>query len=236
MSEYNAELNKDSRGVKTPAEYNSGTSQWEMPGKIADGSDVTQGAKADTAVVDPTAAATEIALLKGIIKQLQGDGTAGKTAPVEVKSSTIPDTQPVPVNMVTSLSKDVDSIDVAKLSKGGVITPTELTSISATTTSNELTSCEGFNAILVEATVSNITSGNWVIELQGALTAGGTVGQYIDTLGISSPALTNKHISPLLNANGVYIIIFKGIANYNKLVCTRTTDGTLSIKVQPLNL
>ena len=45
------------------------------------------GALNSTAVIDPTASGSEIALLKGIIKQLQGDGTAGKSAPVSLTGS-----------------------------------------------------------------------------------------------------------------------------------------------------
>ena len=45
------------------------------------------GALNSTAVIDPTASGSEIALLKGIIKQLQGDGTAGKSAPVSLVGS-----------------------------------------------------------------------------------------------------------------------------------------------------
>lgn len=42
---------------------------------IADGADVSQGAKADAAVIDPTASASVIALLKGILS-VQKSGTA----------------------------------------------------------------------------------------------------------------------------------------------------------------
>jgi len=45
------------------------------------------GALTDAAVTDPTAAGSEIALLKGIIKQLQGDGTGA--LPIEVTGSTV---------------------------------------------------------------------------------------------------------------------------------------------------
>jgi hypothetical protein len=48
---------------------------------------VLLGAVDAAAVIDPTASGSEIALLKGIIKQLQGDGTAGKAAPVSVVES-----------------------------------------------------------------------------------------------------------------------------------------------------
>ena len=40
---------------------------------VADGADVTLGAKADTAVIDPTATASAIALLKGILTELEMD-------------------------------------------------------------------------------------------------------------------------------------------------------------------
>lgn len=40
-------------------------------GTIADGADVAQGAKADAAVTDPTAVASSIALLKGLLTQLK---------------------------------------------------------------------------------------------------------------------------------------------------------------------
>jgi|GEM_PF-6929233 len=46
---------------------------------IPDGSDVTKGAKADTAITDPASTtATQMALLKGLIKQLQGTGTGSQ--------------------------------------------------------------------------------------------------------------------------------------------------------------
>ncbi len=44
------------------------------PATIADGSDVAEGAKADAAVTDPTASATVVALLKGIVTELGGTG------------------------------------------------------------------------------------------------------------------------------------------------------------------
>jgi hypothetical protein len=44
------------------------------PVQVADGGDVTQGAKGDDAVTDHTLDATEIALLKGIVKTMVADG------------------------------------------------------------------------------------------------------------------------------------------------------------------
>lgn len=52
---------------------------------INDGAIVTQGAKADTAVIDPTLSASEMAILKGLLKQLQGAGTGA--TPVTVTGS-----------------------------------------------------------------------------------------------------------------------------------------------------
>lgn len=62
---------------------------------IADGSDISQGAKADIAVTDPTASASVIAALKGIIKQLQGDGSGA-----------------TPVDITTALDRLLDSVTV----------------------------------------------------------------------------------------------------------------------------
>lgn len=107
--------------------------------------------------------------------------------------------------------------------------------ITATTTSSAL-ECAGFNSVLVECTVTAITSGNWVIELQGCFTSGGTYGSIINANDVASPALTMKHVSPSLNANGNYVLVFKGVPEYIKIVATRTTDGTLTCKVQPINL
>jgi len=53
----------------------------------ADGGLVTLGAKADTPIIDPTLSASQIALLKGMLKQLQGTGTAGTSQPVSVVGS-----------------------------------------------------------------------------------------------------------------------------------------------------
>ncbi|MFZ3132752.1 MAG: hypothetical protein WA125_17025 [Desulfosporosinus sp.] len=45
------------------------------------------GTLADAAVIDPTAAGSVIAELKGIVKQMQGTGTAGTSMPVTVNGS-----------------------------------------------------------------------------------------------------------------------------------------------------
>lgn len=54
---------------------------------VADGADATQGAKADAAVIDPAASASVVALLKGLLTQLQGQYTPAIT--VETGDGTI---------------------------------------------------------------------------------------------------------------------------------------------------
>ena len=47
------------------------------------------GTLTDTAVNDPTASGTIIALLKGLITQMQGDGASGKSMPVQLSGSRV---------------------------------------------------------------------------------------------------------------------------------------------------
>jgi len=71
-----------------------------LPATAEDGKIVSMGAKADAAVIDPALSASEISLLKGIIKQLQGDGTAGKAAPVQVTGRVVKREATPPINAV----------------------------------------------------------------------------------------------------------------------------------------
>jgi hypothetical protein len=84
------------------------------------------GALADSAVVDPTASGSEIALLKGIIKQLQGDGTEGKAAPVSVVGDTLVETknQADAVAGVVTFSENIKAIGILNtdLANDGVFT------------------------------------------------------------------------------------------------------------------
>lgn len=131
------------------------------------------------------------------------------------------------VSLTTNISADVgDNIDVSKMSKGTVTTAHS--AITATATSVEI-DCRGFNAISVECAVSAITSGNWAIEVTGCAITGGTFGSIWDQN-------SRKCITENLNANGNYNLVYTGIPNYVKIVATRTTDGTLTAKVTPMNL
>jgi hypothetical protein len=61
-------------------------------GKVTtdDGGSATIGAKADTAITDPTATASQIALLKGLLKQLQGTGTGNQNVYIADTGITLP--------------------------------------------------------------------------------------------------------------------------------------------------
>lgn len=170
------------------------------------------GAKSATAVTDPTANATTTAALKGIIKQLQGNG-AGST----------------PVTLSTSLSSTYDSIDVSRQSKGAVVVAHN--AIVATTTSAEI-DCRGFNTISVECAVSTITSGNWLVEILGSALSGGTFG---NCYAPKDDGTFVQQKTPTLNADGTTTYYFGSIPDYIKILATRTTDGTLTCRVTPMN-
>jgi len=133
---------------------------------------------------------------------------------------------PMPGTLVTSLSYEYDTIDVAKMSKGGIVVTHN--AITATATGDEI-DCRGFNAISVECAVSAITSGNWVVEVLGCAVSGGTFGRQWDSN--SREAKVED-----LDSNENFTFAFKEIANYVKIKATRTTDGTLTCTCTPMNI
>lgn len=173
------------------------------------------GEKSGTAVVDPSQAASLIQLTKGLQTQLQG-GTGS--------------TGYAPTSLATTISSATDTIDVSKMSKGGITVAHS--AITATTTSAEI-DCRGFNAISVEMACSAFTDGNWVAAIHGCAVSGGTFG------ACYSPKDDGTFVAqatPAISANGNTTYYFRGIPNYVKIVATRTTDGTLTCTVTPLNL
>lgn len=130
------------------------------------------------------------------------------------------------VSQGTALDKDTDSIDVAKMSKGGVVTAHS--AITATATSSEI-DCSGFNAVLVEASLSGAY--NWTFKVQGCLQSGGT---FVDCY---EQANTGSMVAMSYQTNASKIFLFKGIPDYIKIVATEDADGaTVTVKVQPLNV
>ncbi len=171
------------------------------------------GARADVAIIDPTTEASIISALKGLLKQLQGNGS-GCT----------------PVSLATQLSSEYDTVDISKMSKGGTIIAHN--AITATVTSAEI-DCRGFNTVSVECAVSAITSGNWLIEILGCALSGDTFGACYAPKDDGTFAQMK---TPVLNANGNTTYYFRGIPNYLKIKATRTTDGTLTCRITPMNL
>jgi hypothetical protein len=137
---------------------------------------------------------------------------------------------PLPATLVTTLSSEYDTIDVSKMSKGGVVVAHN--AITATATSVEI-DCRGFNAISVECAVSAITSGNWLVEILGCAMSGGTFG---NCFAPRDDGTFIQQKTPVLNSNGDTTYYFRGIPNYMKIKATRTTDGTLTCIVTPMNL
>ena len=133
----------------------------------------------------------------------------------------------IDVNLSTSISKDIDSIDVAKMSKGSVLTVHS--SLTSTTTSAEV-DCRGYNSILVQVTQTG--TGTWTYSIQGSLISGATFFDCYEQ--------TNTGSMMQMSYSGVTssrMFLFKGIPDYIKVVATETVDGaTVSVQVQPLNM
>ena len=172
------------------------------------------GILTSTSVIDPTASGNLNALTKGLLKQLQGTGTGY-----------------APVSLATSLSSEYDSIDMAKMSKGGIQTA-GLVAVIVTTTSTEI-DCRRFNAISVEMACSAFSSGNWVASILGCAISGGTFGQ---CYWPKDDGTFVAQATPTISTNGNTTYIFRGIPNYVKIAAVRTTDGTLTCTVTPMNL
>jgi hypothetical protein len=128
------------------------------------------------------------------------------------------------VQLAGTLSLLLDSIDVAKMSKGAITTVHS--AITATATSAEV-DCRGFNSLLVHW-VSSATDKTWIISITGATGSGLTFVPQIDkTTGLAISAITT-------DISGFFVI--NDIPDYIKVVATETDDGaTVTCKVQPFN-
>ncbi len=139
----------------------------------------------------------------------------------------------IPTTLTTALSSEYDTIGVATMPKGSVTVAHN--AITATATSDPI-DCRGFSGISVECAVSAITSGNWLVEILGDAISGGTYGNcYI----MSNDGTFIQLKTPVINANGQTTYYFPkdgGLPNYVKIKATRTTDGTLTCKVTPMNI
>lgn len=131
------------------------------------------------------------------------------------------------VSLTTALDKDIDSVDVGRMSKGGVTVAHN--AITETATSAEI-DCVGYNAIMLEVSIS-VAAKNWTFKVQGCMVSGGT---FIDCYELANTG-TMTLMSYQTNASKIFV--FKGIPDYVKIVATEDEDNaTVTVKVQPLNL
>jgi hypothetical protein len=131
---------------------------------------------------------------------------------------------PVDCHLGEVLSYLLDSIDVAKMSKGAITTVHS--AITETATSAEV-DCRGYNSMLVHW-VSSATDKTWVISVTGAMGSGLTFVPLLDkATGLAASEITT-------DISGFFVI--NNIPDYIKVVATETDDGaTVTCKVQPFN-
>lgn len=129
---------------------------------------------------------------------------------------------------ILGLSKDIDSIDVGKMSNGGT---TPIT-FSATATSSEI-DLRGYKHIQLTLVGSTFSSGNIVISFKGGSITGGDFGD----IYIQKPDNTYEKVASItINSNAVVNYIIQNIGcKYIKLNAVRTTDGKVTAYVTPFN-
>jgi hypothetical protein len=145
----------------------------------------------------------------------------------ELSGSGVTVGDPLFVSLATKLQAALDSIDVSKMSKGGVTVAHN--AITATATSAEIP-CAGFNAIMLEITQSAAEA--WTYTVQGCMVTGGTFVDIYEMANTGALALMTVVENTLSR-----ILVFKGIPDYIKIVATEVAGtATVTVKVQPLNL
>jgi hypothetical protein len=131
------------------------------------------------------------------------------------------------VHLASILSATLDSIDVAKMSKGAVTIAHN--AITATALSNEIP-VVGFNAVLVSVEISG-GANNWTFSVQGCMESGGTFVQCYEQ------ANTGAMVAMSYQCNSSQMFLFKGIPDYIKINANEDVDGsTVTVRVQPLNI
>lgn len=202
------------------------------------------GAVSDTAETDPTAETSVIAALKGLIKQLQGDGSGAVPISIGGVALQLDDTDKIAVSLygkdsaagdvpikadssgyllaslITSLSSEYDTLNVNKMSKGGI---TQDTGKTASYTGDEI-DFRGHNAAHVQFEIT-AESGRVDIEILESEISGGTF----------SSQKANGYLKKItgLTANCGFIVPVSG--TYAKLDVTEIVDGaTVSITVIPV--
>jgi hypothetical protein len=136
------------------------------------------------------------------------------------------------VTLATAISSATDSIDVAKMSAGGLVTAHS--AITATATSSEV-DCRGFNSVRIEREITATSASGWIATITGSEVSGGTFGAISKDVGITQtavPALAS------ITAIGKTTYILTG-CNTNFIKITETLGGgtgTITTKVVPFNV
>lgn len=155
-----------------------------------------------------------------IVNVSEGTPYKIKSVKTEVRINNI-SSDPVQTSFATALNKDLDTIDVAKMSKGSIGIPTELQAITVTTTSNEI-NASGYNSVLVEL---EPTGGTWTVEVKGAFVSNGVYANLYNGINQSSTGVISTAV----------MVLFRGIPDYIKLVATKGSGASANVKYQLLN-
>ena len=104
------------------------------------------GTLTDTAVNDPTASGTIIALLKGLITQMQGDGASGKSMPVSLSGSieTVNDNPVTGIKTVTAIAAEIFAGGSAKTNRRKLIVRNEDQSLRLRIGKSDVTQQNGY--------------------------------------------------------------------------------------------
>jgi hypothetical protein len=115
---------------------------------------------------------------------------------------------------------------IDQMIKGNVTTVHS--AIEATATSAKV-DCRGYNAILVDVTLSG--AANWTFKVQGSLTENGTYKDVYEQNAAGTWTLASYQF----NASRMFLV--RGIPDFVKIVATEDADGqNATVKVQPLNI
>ena len=123
------------------------------------------------------------------------------------------------------IDKDIDDIDVAKMSAGAVTTHHNAITAAVTLANTVEVDCRGFNSMRVHLNIDT-TDKSCVFGAYGAMGSGLTFVPHLDSAGAAIVYTTS--------ISGWYIIT--GICDYMKIVPSTVTSGaTVTCKVQPFN-
>lgn len=143
------------------------------------------------------------------------------------------------VTLATALSSTTDSIDVAKMSAGGL--QTALPNTTAATTASAELDCRGFNSVIIEIETNTVSSSDkvWTTTITGSCMPGGTFGQIFQNVAGTQTALVLPTMAFGEGNLKKCFVIQGGIPNFIKLTSTLAgTNGTskIGVNIVPFNV